>query len=448
MLKTSASIALIFCASYALAQEASVSSGSASSSAASASAAVVSGTQSANLIDSEATQVDVSEAFAIPGGYGNAPLNFTPGQGHFDRPPLQFSTTLQLGYDDNIYCTNNQNPFEKPVKGSMITSLSQGVDLLLAQDRLGLSLGGNFGGQYYWDHEGQHLFPTGGLDLIFGYKISPQTQLSVQTSVAYLVQPSFSVLSGLTDANGKGYFTGNTKVDLLHRWTPRFSTDTTYLVYGTYYSDSEQQNNNHISQTLGESLRYMFTRNFTGVIEGRANEDTYDGDGSNSQSYFALVGGDLTLTRRLSSSIRLGAQTRTPDTGGSKTSPYLETSVNYVLTRTTLLGWQARYGFEDTGSSSGSQKSFRTGVSVTQSITTKLRGTVGLNFMNDDAYYTENGDLGSNSYSAVSASVGLNYAYSKDVTLFANYSRIDKNSPSDWISYDKDVYYIGATLQY
>ncbi|XHR28800.1 MAG: hypothetical protein ACFUZC_23160 [Chthoniobacteraceae bacterium] len=446
--RTSACFALILGASYAFAQDASGPVASGTTSGGGSSDAAASGTTQVNIFTAtpEST-ADISESFSLPGGYGNAPLNFTPGQGHFDRPALEFNTTVQQSYDDNIYSSSGA-PGLKPVKGSMMTNLSEGVSVLLSQGRTGFTLDANVGGQYVWDRDGDKLTPSFGLDMIYAYRISPRTQLSVQLGLVYQTQSSYNSLNGLTDSNGKPYLTGNAKVDLLYRWTPLISLDTTYVAYGTYYTDSDYQDSNHLNQIIGESIRYSWSRNVTAILEGRVGQDTYDHSGSNSQSYYALTGADLTLSRRLSSAIRLGSQTRVNDGGTANTMPYAEATANYILTRTTLLGWNLRYGYNDTNSSTGAAKSLRTGINLNQSVTSRLRANLSVNIENADALQGDNDVTVSNSYFSIIGTAGVSYAFTKDLSVFANYNRIEKESPSDYVQYSKNVYSIGATYQY
>ncbi len=446
--RTPAFLALILGATYAIAQDASGPVATGTTSGGGSSGAAASGTTQANILTSTPEETaDISEGFSIPGGYGNAPLNFTPGQGHFDRPAVQFNTTVQQSYDDNIYSSSGASGLN-PIKGSMMTNLSEGVSLLLSQGRTGLSLDANAGAQYVWDRDGDKLTPVFGLDTIYAYRLSPRTQLSVQLGAVYQTQSSYNSLNGLTDSNGKPYLTGNMKVDLLYRWTPRISLDTTYVAYGTYYTDSDYQDSNHINQIIGESVRYSWSRNVTAILEGRVGQDTYDHSGSDSQTYYALVGADFTLSRRLSSAIRLGSQTRVNDGGTSNTSPYVETTANYILTRTTLLGWNLRYGYNDSNSSTGASKSFRTGITLNQSVTSRLRANLSINVENADALQGDNDVTVSNSYFSIIGTVGASYAVTKDLSVFANYNRIEKNSPSDYVQYSKNVYSIGASYQY
>jgi outer membrane receptor protein involved in Fe transport len=126
--------------------------------------------------------------------------------------------------------------------------------------------------------------------------------------------------------------------------------------------------------------------------------------------------------------------------------PYAEASANYVLTPSSVLGFEARYGYDDSNTFGSLGKSVRTGVSLTQAFSPKLRGTASLNYSHTDS--SEYNGIVADSWSAVSGAVGVQYALSKDLTLFANYSRIQKTSPDNYIEYTKNLYYVGATYQY
>ena len=223
--------ALIICTSVAFAQEAATPPVDTTGQTDNRNSA--SSSSSYSTTPPEASAADQSEGFSLPGGMGYAPLDFTPGQGRFDRKPLSFGTTIQQGYDDNVEATSG-DPRQAPVKGSLVTALSEGVDLLFAQSRYGLSLGANAGGQYYWDRAGDQLTPNGGLNLIFGYKLTPRVQFSAIVNGIYTTQPTLTMVNGLAQSNGKGYLTASSKFDLLYRWTPRFSTDTAYSINGIY----------------------------------------------------------------------------------------------------------------------------------------------------------------------------------------------------------------------
>jgi len=455
--------ALIICTSVAFAQEASTPSIDATGQtdggtvispliAPSSSGASLPPTTTGTDNKPEAAGSDQGEGFSLPGGMGYAPLDFTPGQGRFDRKPLSFGTTIQQGYDDNVESTSG-SPLQAPVKGSLVTAASEGMDLLFAQSRFGLSLGANAGGQYYWDRTGDKLTPNGGLNLIFGYKLTPRAQFSAVINGLYTNQPTLTVVNGLTQSNGNGYLVASSKFDLLYRWTPRFSTDTIYSASGTYETSSTLQGNNNLNQTFGEALRYSFSQLVTGVLEGRFSHIAYDNiSGQNvqndSNTYYALTGADVTLTRRLSGSLRVGSTTRDYQLAGqpSTTAPYAESSLNYILTRTSTMSLDVRYGYDDGSSSNvaAASKSVRTGLNFTQGFSSKVRGTLGVNYSHIDSP-----DVAiSPTQDAINATVGLQYILSQYVTLFGSFNRTQVTSSNALQEYNKDVYYLGATFQY
>jgi len=380
---------------------------------------------------------DASDGFSLPGGMGYTPLNFTPGQGHYDRKPLSFSTTLQQGYDDNV----NSSHTDK--QGSALTNLSEGVSLLLAQSRFALSVDASLGGQYYWNRSGgDELTPTAGIDAVFGYKLSPRAQLTGEINGAYTTQSTNSVINGAVQSNGKGYFLFNSKFDLLYNWTPRVSTDTTYSLGGVYYKDPGQNGGDSTTQVVGQSVRYQFSRLVTGVVEARASQVQYNSTTSDANIYYLLTGADVTLSRRLTATGRVGATLRDQDSSDSS-MPYAEGSLNYSLTRTSQIGANFRYGYNDNGSTGQqSTTSTRAGISYTQALTARLRGTLSLNGSFNEASDTTPRD------DTVSGAAGVQYDFSKYLSLFANYNHIQEFSSNSSQEYSKNVYYVGATYSY
>ena len=452
--------ALILCTPVAFAQDASapVVNASTGSSTANALPAPSSDTSTAPEMETatakkpQVTDAEQSEGFMVPGGMGYAPLDFTPGQGMFDRRPLTFSTTIQQGYDDNINATSG-SPLQAPVKGSLVTIATEGMELLLAQSRVALSLSANAGAQYYWSRDNNPLLPTGGLNLVFGYKLTPRAQFSAIVNGLYTNQPTQSMVNGLTQSSGKGCFVGNSKFDLLYRWAPRFSTDTSYSLNGTQQQDSALNSSDYITQTFGQSLRYDFSRLVTGVLEGRYAQRSFSNPlagsiSKDTQTYSLLVGADLTLSRLFSGSFRVGDSTQKYDAPGisNSSAPYGEATLNYLLTKNTAMSLDGRYGYDD-GMYGQDAKSARGGLSLTHVFTPKLRGSLGVNYNHTGA--------SSSKFTATSASVdaldftaGTSYALTQKLSLFGNVTHTRRTSPNALQEMTKNVYYLGATYQY
>lgn len=311
----------------------------------------------------------------------------------------------------------------------------------------------NGGGQYYWDRSGDRLIPNGGLGLLFAYKLTPRAQFSSVINGSYTTQPSLSVINGLSQSNdGKGYLTANGKFDFLYQWAPRVSTDTSYSAAGVEYSGTSQSANNYLVQTLGQTLRYTIDPRVIGVFDVRASQTTHDNINSASDfnTYFVLAGFDFTVSRRIAASFRTGLTTQDYKTAGSgnSSSPYAEGSVDYTLTRNSALSFNGRYGF-DTGGNTGAQstKSTRVGMGYTQVFSSKLRGTVSVNY-DHSGVSSAPGTTSSESQDAINGSIGVNYALTRRVNLFANATRFQVFATQPFLENARDTYYLGATYQY
>ena len=388
----------------------------------------------------------------LPGGMGFAPLDFTPGQGRFDRKPLTFSTTVQMGYDDNINSTSGSS-LQAPVKGSLLTNASEAMSLLIAQSRVGLSLDANLGSQYYWNRDNNQLTPTGGLNIVFGYKLTPRAQLSGLINGVYTTQPTQSVTNGVTQSNGKGNLVGSSKFDLLYSWDRRFSTDTSYSINGSRQEGSALQSSDYITQTFGQSLRYSASKLVTCVFEGRYADRVFSGTpvgtaSKDTKTYFVLTGADLVLTRLLSCSFRLGDTTQSYSAQGQATSssPYGESTLSYLLTKFTTMSFDTRYGYDD-GGSSQTGKSVRAGLSLTQVFTPKLHGTLSTNYRRTSAA-TSTGGTVSADQNALDISAGTTYNISSTLSFSGSVTHSRRTSTDALQEMTKNVYSLGVTYQY
>ena len=458
--RSQACAALIICTSVAFAQDAITPSsdmGNSSGSGGGISPLIAPSSQGLQLQTGDIPAADQKPpatesdrpGFLIPGGFGNAPVNFTPGEGKFDRKPLSFGTTIQQSYDDNTNSSSGA-PGSSPIKGSMSTTLSEGMSLLLSQDRLGLSLESHGGGQYYWDRA-QGLAGNGDLDLIFAYQLSPRAQLSALVKGTYSTQPSLSVSNGLVNSKGSSYLLVDSNLNLLYRWTPRVSTGTSYVVNALSNQASQSQSDDHVTQTVGQSLRYDFSRRVTGVLEARAAQVSYTNSVSDSNTYSLLGGADMVISRRFSGTIRMGTSTQeySNQKAPSTTSPSAEGSLNYNVTRASTLSLSGRYGFDDSSSQGQSRKTLRTGASYTRVLTHKLQASISANYIRTE--YTLVAPLiGSTPATdeSYSGSMGLQYAYSQNLSISGNVSRLWSTPAQTANKYTKDTFSLGLSYQY
>jgi uncharacterized protein (PEP-CTERM system associated) len=133
------------------------------------------------------------------------------------------------------------------------------------------------------------------------------------------------------------------------------------------------------------------------------------------------MGTDLTLSRRLSATIRIGEQIRTfEESGTSKSSPFLELSSSYALTRATYLQWNAHYGEEEPPDAFTTVEVLRTGLTLSQSLTPRLLSNLTTNLVSE----TSTDDLNSvkSVQNTFEANIGLTYTLSRKWTFSLSYT--------------------------
>jgi hypothetical protein len=376
--------------------------------------------------------------FTVPGLYGRNPQQFVVGEGRLARPRFRFNGKISTGYDDNVFQTPTHPQTQRPQKipilvtpgntettalvtvpsgdplvpdseelvqipaqapkfryqkipgttaperiGSFVTRSSVGWDVQLASRRNLFTFDINAGNSYYWDRPGKKSEYTGSLALIYLRKITGRAQFTLAFNASYQSQPDFSQVNSPTNNNRGSYLTTNAKADLSYRLTPRFSTVTS-VAYNSLYSMEKSQSSGDFGETtFGTELRYLFSPRITLLGELRysssAHKDNVDLD---TNTYFLLLGGELTLTRRFTASIRIGESMQTYSESGQKSSsPYVETSLDYRLARGTTIEWNGRFGYEESGIANGENIVARSGLTLTHIFSPRLQASASVNLV-------------------------------------------------------------------
>lgn len=267
--------------------------------------------------------------------------------------------------------------------GSFVTRANVKFDTQFASRRslFTFDLGG--GVDYYWHRPDKQTEPIVNVSLIYLRRLTGRAQFTVALDASYQSQPNYSQPNTPTTSNTGSYLNTNAKADLSYRMTPRFSTVTSVGYNSTYSVEQSQQNNNYAETTFGMELRYLYSPRLTLTGELRYSSNIREFDSSlDTTSYFLLAGGELTLSRRFTASIRLGEELRTYTQGGSQTSsPYGEATLNYRLGRATTLAWNARYGLENSANTNSEVTTYRGGFTLTQIFSPRLQGSLSFNFV-------------------------------------------------------------------
>jgi hypothetical protein len=256
-------------------------------------------------------------------------------------------------------------------------------DVQLADRRTLFTFDVGAGLDYYWDRPGKSEDYTGNISMVYLRKLTGRAQFTFSLDSSYQSQPDFSQPNLPTSNNVGSYLSTNAKADLSYRLTPRFSTTTSVSYSAVTYEQSTQSGDNYATTTFGTELRYLFSPRLTLLGELRYSSDMHSNDsGLDTTTTFALIGGELTLSRRFRASIRFGEALQSFSMGGGKQSaPYLEATADYRLGQSTTLGWNGRYGYEEAGAPGARNIVARSGLQLTQIFTPRFQATLGVNLV-------------------------------------------------------------------
>jgi len=389
-----------------------------------------------------------SSGFSGNSGGGEASSEGGSGSdlGIFSRKPFNFTLAVRQGFDSNVNTTPS-NP-----ESSMYSNVGAGVNYSFGTPRLqlGASLGG--GVTYYYNRPDDPTDFNGNFALSANYRATPRLNLSISTSTAYLSQPDLATVGGTNRQDGD-YLVTNTTLSAAYQWSEIISSITSYNFTALYYLENDlNQNQGNISQTLAQSVLWLWKPKTTLVAEYRANTITYYGADLDQLGNYLLVGFDQIFNPRFFWNLRVGAQVNlnnNPVDGESfYVGPFMESTLRYQLATATSLSWTMRYGTEASGLNDVSQRqTFRTGLALTHAFTQRLSGSFGLNYLAN--YYNQPDVIQTYIENIVDFSVGLNYKINRFAGLEVGYQfTIDMAPEETERSYSRNIVFVGANFSF
>lgn len=330
--------------------------------------------------------------------------------------------------------------------GSFFTRASGNYEITFASRRTVFTMDLRGNADYYFSRPNDQTDFTGSLAFNFLHRITPRMQFSASASLAYLSQPDVRLINGPT-RNVGDYFSATSKFDLSYRWTKRFTTVTSFSLNSLLYTETAQQIGNYYEGVLGTEARYAWSPRLTLLGEVRYGQITYDQNSLlNSSTIYLLLGGEYVLSKRISTSLRLGESIRSFETGGSDATPYLESTVSWRYNPVGFLSWNTRFGFEESGSADTEVLSLRTGLSAVQAFSSRLRGSAGLTYVHRTySNHTTNIDATEQTFDV---NVGLEYALTKRFSLNASYVFTTSISDSEVNDYYRNRIFLGAEYSF
>jgi len=368
------------------------------------------------------------------------------GVGWLPGIPVQITAGGDAGYDDNV-------TLQPSGEGSIFTR----ENVVLTYDRPGertqfFVVGvGRF--SQYFDVSGQNE-TAGNVTLSLTHNFSNRLSFYASLYGTYQNQPNFQ--SNVGPENVVSPFFDTVDIfSLTYHWTSRLSLVTSYTFERVQYFSSPDGNSqngvqntlaqNRIQNTFSEQLQFNLTSRTVLVGEYRFEAINYDTAPTDSTTNSILAGVNHNLTEHLIVHVRGGESFRSLENEGTMASPYFEGSLGYFSSNHSL-NWMSSYGYESpTATGVTTTKTWRTGLTLTYDLTSRLSSTTGIYYHHDE----NTGGTGSTgTQDTFDLTVGLRYTINNRFTLHADYNHTTLGSLGTTPGYSRNRYSAGLSYTY
>jgi len=376
-----------------------------------------------------------------------------------EKNPYRYRININTGYDTRAGTDEFGND-----EGSVFNDVSVGVSRSIGSVRTRAEFDVSAGVAYFWDIPSEQTDVNLRFSGTLRHQITRRLDVSLSSVHSYQVEPDFFANTGRTSRSGQYYYTNNA-LQFGMAWTRKFSTVTSYSLAATSYDEEEfAAAEDRIEQYFAQEFHYLLLPTTSLVLEYRLGLIEYSENPQSSMSHFILAGVDYTANRRLSMSLRGGAELREFDDGNSAQSPYGEAILTYAYGKGGSLTWTTRYGFENSeiiGASTNT--SLRTGLQLNQQLAGKLSGRLGVYYENtvfdnidegepiinpatgEEVPPSFNSDYSENLIDLVA---GLSYALNSHVSLDLGYSYTTLSTDQPGSEYDRQRVMLGVKLSF
>jgi hypothetical protein len=432
--------------------------------------------------------------FSLPGGYGgSAGQSFTLGQGRLAKPPFTATFSVSQGYDTNVFNADSHpvatpTPVPAPtpplqsriiafniapplrpipifqffrskvaatptpakpvgVIASPVSSVTLAVQVQKGTPRTVFTMDLSVGAMDYWDEPGSGVNYNGSFDLAMVHRLTPRATLSVEASAVYQNTPDFALVNNPTNNNSGGdYLNGTLKADLTYAWSNRISTVTSYALNANLL-ESNASSNVYVT-TYGTQFRYTVSARNTITAEVRASDSAYPTNaGANNSSFYYLFGLNTNFSSRFTNSVSGGLQETSYPSGPSQIQPYMESATTLGLPHQGSLTWTNEYGDQNSGNAGQTTTSYRTGLTMSQPLSTKLVASLSLSY-NYVLTKDSTNAAGSSTQNELQGTLSLGYNLSPKLSLSLSYSLTDLLTTQLNSSYDRDQIFLGGTYSF
>ncbi len=392
-------------------------------------------------------QIRPDEGSPVAGTEVNAP-EFNIGR------RLHLSGSLNGGYDDNVNLTPTGSP-------SWYVNPSVNFSYQFGSARLAMDLLTGGGINYYLDHPGGRSYdPFVFLEFSLAYKVTPRLTLDFSTSSAYQSQPELGTALSAINRLGN-FFRSLNHLSAHYALSHRLSSVTGYSLSALEYESSAASGHDRLEQAFSQELRYLWmpTTTVSGAYRISLNESQGAQGESTTQSLIA--GLEQSFSPRFKAGLQTGVQFRSGN-GGGKTSPFVETSLHYVLAARTYILWTNRYSIEESDlQNAAGRETFRTNLKLNYAITARISASLALIYShgnNGTSNQMSSGSLGgSSTETTFDITPSVRYAITQHCAFNVGYRYTDVQNGSgaaaleqlqSVASYTRNRYFAGITLSF
>jgi hypothetical protein len=367
------------------------------------------------------------------------------GLGWLPAVPIQITAGVDIGYDDHV--NGNTSTTSSTGQKSFFVRENLVLTYVRPTERTQLSLIGVGRFEQFFDLGTDDK--NGNVTLSLTHNFSTRLSFYASVYAAYETEPDFKSDVGPENVRADHFNT----VDIFavtYRWLPRLSTVTNFTFQRVKYADASiGAEQDRIDYTFGETVQFSLTSRTNLIGEYRYQITDYDTAPNDSTTHYLLAGIDHHLTEHLIVHARGGPSLRSLKDDGDSTTPYFEGSLEYIRSNHSL-NWTTSYGFEaPTEANASVRKTFRTGVSLTYNLTSRLTSTTAVYFHHDENQSSASSGTGSaGSQDSLDLLLGFNYTINKRLAAQVNYSYTSQSSLGGTPGYSRNSYSAGLTYTY
>lgn len=369
----------------------------------------------------------------------------SPNDGVTESLPLEFTGTVNLGWDDNVTPTSKANRDDS----ASYTSLNVGANYLNIDSQTKIDFNLKLGVLYYIDdiESANSTYSDSRMRLNVFHNVSEVLRFSTRNYVFYGLEPDYNY-GAVNDRSNDEYLFFSTDNSVSYKWTDRLGTSTgirySQLNNGGDSSDSDRKNLNLYNQ-----FRYVLSQQAVSTLDYRYGMADVS-NGLDSDNHKILAGVEYRLNKTATLVAKAGAQYRKVDSRDAQTDPtfefaYMQRVNEQFRVRANLAYDTNDYGTSFTGANFDSNQSFRLSLAGDYTLSQKLHLTGGLNYVANDYIGVGRSD---DEVDVLNLSIGATYKMMENLAANINYNYTNSSDDGDTLGRDYDRNRVQAGLTY